>query len=327
MKKIKRTGLFAILCIMLLVSAPYTAMAADEGLEYTVQKGDTLWDISSGKLKDPLLWPKLWKANPHIHNPHLIYPNEKVVIPADLLKEELRGERMVKLDTKRKLLAKEYVTVTGTPKRPIVDRETLLQSGYFIGDMNPAGKIVAAPLGKTLFGIGDTVYLSTDVKTIASDKFYVVTKPEAMPNPLNKKQIVGYLVRIKGVTTVSGDENGKTKAVISESYKEITIGDMLINYYAVALPYEPATIRKPHVDGVVLGIWNKRAESGKYDVVYLDAGAGQGIEIGDVFTVTSGTEPKPVIGNVQVFAVSDAGSAAIIKKAMSEIKPGDTFGN
>ena len=330
MKKIKKAGLFAIWCVMLILSAPATSLAADEGLEYTVQKGDTLWDISSGKLKDPFLWPKLWKANPHIHNPHLIFPNEKVVIPADLLKEELRGEKMVKLDTKRKLQAKESLTsrtVPGTRKWPIVDRETLLQSGYFIRELNPAGTIVAAPLGKTLFGMGDTVYLSTDVKAIASEKFYVVTKPEAMPNPLNEKQIAGYLVRIKGVATVTGDENGKTKAVISESYKEITLGDMLINYYAVSIPFEPAIIRKPQVDGVVLGIWNKRAESGKYDVVYLDAGAGQGIEIGDVFTVTSGTEPKPVIGNVQVFAVSDAGSAAIIKKAMSEIKPGDTFGN
>ena len=327
MKKIKRTGLFAILCIMLLVSAPYTAMAADEGIEYTVQKGDTLWDISSGKLKDPLLWPKLWKANPHIHNPHLIFPDQKVVIPADLLKEDLRGEKMVRLDTKRKLLPKESLTLQGIGKRPIVDRETLLQSGYFIRDINPAGKIVSSPLGKTLFGIGDTVYLSTDSKAIASDKFYVITKPEAIPNPLNEKQIAGHLVRIKGVAIVRGDENGKTKAEISESYKEITIGDMLISYYAVSVPYEPATLRKPHVDGVVIGIWNKREESGKYDVVYLDAGAGQGIEIGDVFTVTSGTEPKPVIGDVQVFAVSDAGSAAVIKKAMSEIKPGDTFGN
>jgi hypothetical protein len=243
------------------------------------------------------------------------------------LKEELRGERMVKLDTKKKLESSAYGTVPAIRKRPIVGREVLLESGYFIRDVNPAGKIVASPLGKALLGGGDIVYLSTADKANADDKFYVITKPEAMRNPVNKKHIAGYQVRIKGVVTVAGDENGKTKAVISESYKEIHPGDMLINYYAVSLPIEPAIIRKPHMDGVVLGIWNKRDESGQYDVVYLDAGTAQGIEIGDIFTITSGTEPKPVIGNVQVFSISDAGSAAIVKQAMIEIKPGDTFGN
>lgn len=45
---------------------------------YTIQKGDTLWDISSKFLKDPFLWPKLWERNPYITNPHWIYPGNQV---------------------------------------------------------------------------------------------------------------------------------------------------------------------------------------------------------------------------------------------------------
>jgi hypothetical protein len=45
---------------------------------YTIQKGDTLWDISSKFLKDPFLWPKLWEKNPYITNPHWIYPGNTV---------------------------------------------------------------------------------------------------------------------------------------------------------------------------------------------------------------------------------------------------------
>jgi hypothetical protein len=331
MKTIKRACPFVVFCIILLLSLPIGLMASDEGLEYTVQKGDTLWDISSGKLKDPFLWPKLWKANPHIHNPHLIYPNEKVVIPSELLKEDIRSEKRVQLDRKKKLLTPGSLAASRPvpiiKKAPIVSREVLLESGYFAKDVKTMGRIVSSPLGKTLFGNGDAVYLTTAVKANPDEKYYVITKPEAIMNPLKEKEIAGYQVMIKGVVVVTGDENGKTKASVSESYKEINVGDMIIEYYAVSLPVAPSIERKPAIAGIVLGIWNKRVTSGKDDVVYLSRGAGQGLEIGDVFTITSATKPRPVVGSVQVFTISDAGSAAIIRQSMSEIKPGDTFGN
>ncbi len=50
--------------------------------EYIVKKGDTLWDISASLLKDPFLWPKLWKANPQIKNPALISPGNSIRIPS-----------------------------------------------------------------------------------------------------------------------------------------------------------------------------------------------------------------------------------------------------
>ncbi len=328
---IKKGGTLTLLCAILLLAAPFVLMAADEGVEYTVKKGDTLWDISSGNLKDPLLWPKLWKANPQIHNPHLIFPNDKIVIPAELLKEELRGDGgRVRLDTKRKLLAPEARatrTVPIIPKRPLVSREVLLESGYFVRSVNPMGKVMGSPLHKTIVGTNDAIYLNTRIKANTGDQFYVITEPETILNPLNQKEIAGYQVRIKGIVTVTGDENGKTKAIVSESYKEIAIGDALIDFYPVSLPVEPAIERKPALSGIVLGVWNKRLASGKDDVIYINKGAGDGVEIGDIFTITSSEKPRPVVGTAQVFATSDAGSAAIIRRAMSEIKPGDTFGN
>jgi len=52
-------------------------------LAYRVQKGDTLWDLSEEFLKDPFLWPDLWKVNPHIQDPHWIYPGDSICIPGD----------------------------------------------------------------------------------------------------------------------------------------------------------------------------------------------------------------------------------------------------
>ncbi|RPH47506.1 MAG: LysM domain-containing protein, partial [Desulfobacteraceae bacterium] len=48
------------------------------GVYYTVQKGDTLWDVSKRFSDSPWLWPELWKENRHIANPHIINPGEQL---------------------------------------------------------------------------------------------------------------------------------------------------------------------------------------------------------------------------------------------------------
>jgi hypothetical protein len=55
--------------------------AAEEPAPYIIKQGDTLWDISNTFFKDPFLWPFLWKANPAITNPDLIYAGNKLIIP------------------------------------------------------------------------------------------------------------------------------------------------------------------------------------------------------------------------------------------------------
>ena len=77
--------------LLLIISLSFSAfLNADEltlnknaPKSYIVKKGDTLWDISEIFLNQPWLWPKLWRLNPDINNPHLIYPGDELRLVFD----------------------------------------------------------------------------------------------------------------------------------------------------------------------------------------------------------------------------------------------------
>jgi hypothetical protein len=97
-------------------------MAGPEGtVSYTIKKGDTLWDLSNTFMKDPFLWPFIWKANPAITNPDLIYPGSSLTIP-DLAPIERALKAPVGQEQKEELFEKQ--AADDTQAREGASRET-----------------------------------------------------------------------------------------------------------------------------------------------------------------------------------------------------------
>jgi hypothetical protein len=85
---------YALIVFLLLVSTTFAEI--QEIKEHRVLKGDTLWDITKKDLNDPFLWPKVWKKNPEIANPNLIYPNQIIKIPLYLIQKGKNEEATTK---------------------------------------------------------------------------------------------------------------------------------------------------------------------------------------------------------------------------------------
>jgi hypothetical protein len=328
MKIYTSNNLFRFLVISVLILFPALLIAG----EYTIRKGDTLWDISEKKLNNPFFWPRIWKANPYIKNPDLIFPGQKLNIPTDISetkKEEIQEE----IGVVPKKAEKEIVPVKITPKKItaqkknyLASKEILLQGGYISDDIKSIGKIYGSPQRKTLLGRGDYVYIKTDTPANINDKFYIIGKPEKVIHPITEDPI-GYLIRINGVLEVVGEDNGNKKALILESYNEIAIDDMLMIFYPVEMSIEPDKERRPAANGNIIRLWDKYNMSGVGSIVYLDKGASDGIEIGDMFNIISSEKPNILIATAQVISTKDKTSVALLKKAFSEVKAGDLFRN
>src|SRR5665647_1527550 len=85
----RRGGLLAALLVSVVASAPLAAQDSTQsqpapGGTHTVKKGDTLWDIAHQYLNDPFLWPEIYRINTDVvEDPHWIYPNEVLKLPAN----------------------------------------------------------------------------------------------------------------------------------------------------------------------------------------------------------------------------------------------------
>jgi hypothetical protein len=81
--------------------------------------------------------------------------------------------------------------------------------------------------------------------------------------------------------------------------------------------------RKPDVNGHIVTGLRRIYAHGTWDIVFIDKGKNDGLELGDLLATTLQSDHKIVNGVVQIISMKPSTSAAIIRKAAKEIQRGD----
>jgi len=317
-----------LLFIIILLSLSSLAFAQEQEIkDYKVQQGDTLWDISQKELIDPFLWPKVWKENPDIPNPDRIMPGQIIKIPLYLLrkdapKEEAVSEPVVEAEPPKAPVA---MPEPARPKpKPLVNAKLYISSGYIASTVNGLGLIVGSPSGKTLLGSHDMAFVTTKATYKPGSRFYIVRIGPIVKHPVSKN-ILGYLVEVTGIAEIKKSEyDGQTPAQIIESYSDVNIGDILVEYQEETPP-DVSTVecRTPKVSGYIVEARQLRLNNSQFDIVYIDKGKKDDIKVGDLLKTANKGKFTVSNGLIQVIKAQDSTSVAIVRQSTDAITKGN----
>ncbi len=86
-------------------------------INYEINKGDTLWNIA---MQYGISLNELIAANPQIHNPHLIYPNDSINIPASHTDNYVvaKGDNMWNIAKKHNVAFQDLKNINKQIKNP-----------------------------------------------------------------------------------------------------------------------------------------------------------------------------------------------------------------
>lgn len=302
-----------------------------DGLVHDVVKGDTLWDLSAKYLGSPWLWPELWERNRFLTNPHYIYPGIHVTVfpppPREYVMEILEPEPPAasadagKADAAAATLPEP---VQAAPRIADVPEIAVVRAGLFL-PQRPAGigNIRTGVDTRVAFSERDKVFLSL-TKEIPAGQLLGVYRVRGPVAPPSGSSVSGYVKYLVGVLQVVEPEDGEVTAVVRKSFEELSRDDQIDE----EIPGYAPIVLKPGGEGLEAFVVAGQLEQTEFatgNVVYLDKGSNDGIEVGNFFRVLGGQDeatwgqsrsgegPVPVeVANVVVVRTLPGSSSAYI---------------
>jgi hypothetical protein len=355
---------------------PLSELAPNAPAEYTVKRGDTLWAISGMYLRSPWRWPELWGMNmQEVRNPHLIYPGQQLVL------EQIDGRATLRLRASAEpggLAPTETIRVSPRTRiEPLPDSalptlqthliEPFLAEPVIVDEAALLGapRIVAAPESRVLITRGDRAYargLATTplMQRVAgrADDYRVFRNATALKDPITQA-VLGYeaqylgkasLVRGEGSELVKTSSGGQQNMVVPATIdivsakEEMRVGDRLLpeppRQFLNYAPHAPAG----PLNGTIVSVYGNAVKiAGQNQVVVINKGAADGVEMGHVLAILKEGErrldrsqpgerteiklPNERNGLLMVFRPFERLSYALILEISDTVEVGDKVAN
>ena len=330
-----------LLCFTLFGQADESPIRIDSPQNYTVQKGDTLWDISNTFLNNPWLWPEIWHANPQIHNPHLIFPGDVVsLIYIDgrpRLTVMSRGDsgRNVKLTPKIRTLPVD----SAIPAIPLSAIRSYLKYSRIINnlaELEQAPYVFASKDGRKASVEGDQVYARGHLAGQGA-RYEAFREGQSLVDP-DSGENLGYIGQKLATLDVVKINNDVSILTIKSSQTEIKPGDRLLqeddfNLTPTFFPRAPDT----PVEGKIIANINNTKKTVRFDTVVINRGQRESLKQGDILAIYRHSQvmdqfskelvvlPPERVGLLMIYRPYEKLSYGIVLSASQDIELGDSL--
>jgi len=293
----------------------------ETGFYYTVQKGDTLWDLSGKFFDSPFYWPALWGKNSQLPNPHLIYPGQRIRL-------HLRKERHTTHHTPE---GPQTETIQVHYHYPMIEHIGFIRKKALV----PSGHIFKVKDSKVMISQGDTVYIAPngEAPLPAGTKFYVYRTFSPIRDRRHKT-VTGIQHYFVGTIDILKNGDGYTLATVDRSYHNIKINDLVIPFTERS-PHIPLTASVAGFDGSIIMAEDNNAICGDGTIVFVNKGTENGIKRGQMYSIYYREQEKlhpgdkkavwlaPVdIGTILILHTEQATATALITRTHQNIYPG-----
>jgi len=256
--------------------------------QHIVVKGDTLWDISAKFLQNPWEWPKVWRHNGQIKNPHLIYPGDVISLCM------INGDPMLCVDSANNITNDERMlyphmrsqsTDAAIALIPIEDISPYLNSPKVLNkdELADAPYIIDFSGEHIVAGAGDEIF----VRSILKPEFlaYTTYRPGITYTDPDTNEILGYEAKFIADNVILNLGDPATLR-ITNTKREVRRGDRLMptseeNAVMNFFPAPPSEF----IQGSIISVLNGVQEIGQYDVIVLSKGKADGFKIGHVLSI------------------------------------------
>ena len=261
---------------------------------YVVKKGDTLWDISGRFLQKPWQWPEVWRVNPQIENPHLIYPGDVIRLiyidgqPALVLERGAAG-RTYKMspstDAKLKPQIRAEPLESAIPAiRLDAVQSFLVQNRVVTPDvLDAAPYVIEGESERIVLGAGDRLYVRGLLPD--SESYNFVREGPLYVDP-ETGEMLGQEATYIGLGRVVAEDVDVSTFFVDSTREEVQIGDRVLTteerrVESTFFPSAP----EGDINGEIISVFGGVTQVGQFDVVVINRGEREGMEVGNVLAI------------------------------------------